>query len=758
MKWLGRRTFVFRIYVSFLVIILLFSVFNLLSVHLFGKSVEKEIIQYNQMMLKNTADRYQTHFERIKTLAFDLYFREEVVAFNHQVNKRKSGEIDYRQAKLILKELRTQVANPMSYLNNLLIHFENGGVILEREGSLAADLMFSRFYVSDRYPLSYWEDSQRWPGTFKIHSVSAFQISGMADSRAAELIPLSFHMPSSGYQIIALLDAEKMKQAFYDSADDKEFMIMDDQGTLLYQTSDRFSAESIPDTKSGPGYTVSDGYYFFQQRDAEHNLTFITAVSSSSIADRVYQTNWNLMVILAVSVVLGLLISLYFVRGIHRPIKQFVQSIMHRSPASLDSRIPEFDLIHQNIRELVLEKENIHRELLNKQSLLTSFGYINKLKAIVSDINEWKDIADLNEPFYLVLFQLHFKPLPSEEAHMRMERIAYYVHEYINVIISDSISSSHTLQIENNQIISVIRDSDGSEELERVLNMLKERLDRDRDYMLVTIGISSVYENSSDFNEAYTEVMELVQHGRPENECQIIQGPQPASPQIALTMQQEQELYAHLQTGSETYCTAFMERMLDQFYRKGATIRQLRAMAEGTLARVVKLMEPIEPLDMEHQRRQSQLVAECTTLEQFKGYFSQLFSLAAAAVRSKKEEVDPIISYVMKHIEKGPANEVSLEQLAEQLNLSAAYLSVYIKEKTGAKFIDHLHGVRIRKAKELLGGSDRSIQDISSQLGYSNVTSFNRMFKKMTGLPPGEYRKQVLIHKGLEHEDLRTLS
>ncbi|SMF65216.1 Response regulator containing CheY-like receiver domain and AraC-type DNA-binding domain [Paenibacillus uliginis N3/975] len=756
-KWLRQKSFVFRIYVSFLVIILLFSVFNLLSVHLFSKGVQNEIIQYNRMMLKNTAERYQTHFERVKTLVFDIYSKDEVVAFNHQIMKRKAEDIDYRAAKDILKDLRTQTSNPMFYLNNLVIHFDKGNIVLEKEGSLPADMMFTNFYVSKLYPASFWKNNIRYPGNFLMHSESDFQVSGLNDSNTAGIIPVSFHMPSSHYQVIAFLDAQRMNEAFYDDAEDKQFMILKGDGSVLYRTAGSLSADAIPEIDDDQPYRLSDGYYFFEEKDTENSLTYVTAVSSASIAARVRSTNWNLVFILTVSVIIGLLISMYFIRGIHRPIKQFMASILHRNPAKLESRVHEFDLIHQNIRDLMLEKESIHRELQNKQSLLTSFGYINKLKAIVSDINEWKDIADLNEPFFLVLYQLHFKAQSADNMHVKRSRMAYYIHEYINVVISESIPGSHTLQIENNQIISLIRRNEIPGDLDKALSMLKERLDHDRSYVLVTIGISSIYPDSSEFNEAYTEVLELVQHGRPVDETQIIRGPRPDAAWLVFTMQQEHELYANLQAGNAPFCISFIDRMLDQFNRKEASIRQLRRLGDGIITRVMKILEPFNAADKAMARQQMQLMMECCTLDHFKQYFSQLFDTAAAIILTKKEEQDPIISYVMDYIENRVGSDISLDQLAESLNLSAAYLSVYIKEKTGANFSEHFNTVRIRKAKDLLSGNELSIQEISLQLGYSNVTSFNRMFKKMTGMPPGEYRKREMIHTGLDRDQMRTL-
>jgi YesN/AraC family two-component response regulator len=87
------------------------------------------------------------------------------------------------------------------------------------------------------------------------------------------------------------------------------------------------------------------------------------------------------------------------------------------------------------------------------------------------------------------------------------------------------------------------------------------------------------------------------------------------------------------------------------------------------------------------------------------------------------------------------SEDITLDFIAESLDMSSAYLSVYIKEKTGANFSDHMNRVRIQKAKELLTSSNLSIQNIGEQIGYRNGTSFIRMFKKITGETPGEFRR-----------------
>ncbi len=744
MKWptLNRQMLFFKIFISFLIIILLLSTFNLLSIHLFGKGIQKEIIQYNRLMLTNTAERYQTHFERMKTLLFDLYSDEYVVAFNSQILRKNQADIAYSTAADLMKNLRSEAYNPMFYLHNLLIYFDSPSIVFEKEGSVDADMMFSRFYVSEDYPLSFWKENLRQPNNYKLHPEQTFKVSTLNSSLDVQLIPFSFRMPASNYQVIALLDADRLREAYYGKEDDRQFMILKEDGSLLYRSSSLMSAADIPIFNEGTNHILSGDYYFFKETASDTSLTYVTAVPYSDIESRVRNTTLTLLLISALSIIIGIIASLFFSRHINRPVKDMVSLLLRRDSGKLKSTIHEFDVIHQNIRDLMLEKEAIHKDLIDKRSLLTNFGYINKLKAIMSNINDWKDIDEMDEPFFIVLYQLHFKTLSIENNQMNTDRMAYYILEYINTVMNEYIPNTHTFQIENNQILSLIRGRKIGLDLEQALEMLKKVLDRDNPYFLVTIAISPDHEHSSEFNDAYREVLEMAQRARPINEIQVIRERRNIPPQLVFTVLQEQELYANLQAGNHAFCTLFLNRMLDQFDKKEASIQQLRQLAIGIIARVVKILVPYG-VDAEStmQQRYMELMEECYMLDQFKQFYAHLFSTAATIIITIKEEQDPTISFILHYLENRYADDLSLDLLANKLNLSVAYLSVYIKEKTGTNFSEHLNAIRIRKAKELLADDNLNVQEISLQIGYQNVTSFIRMFKKITGVPPGEYRK-----------------
>ncbi|MBB3114567.1 AraC-like DNA-binding protein [Paenibacillus phyllosphaerae] len=109
------------------------------------------------------------------------------------------------------------------------------------------------------------------------------------------------------------------------------------------------------------------------------------------------------------------------------------------------------------------------------------------------------------------------------------------------------------------------------------------------------------------------------------------------------------------------------------------------------------------------------------------------------------ERMDELAEFVLDIIHKKYHQDLSLSYLSDLLSMSSTYLSTYIKEKTGCTFSDHLHRVRVEKAQEMLITTDKTINHIAEQVGYVNFSSFNRMFKKETGVTPREYRKRKII-------------
>lgn len=101
-----------------------------------------------------------------------------------------------------------------------------------------------------------------------------------------------------------------------------------------------------------------------------------------------------------------------------------------------------------------------------------------------------------------------------------------------------------------------------------------------------------------------------------------------------------------------------------------------------------------------------------------------------------------MISEMKAYIEEHYTNpDLSLTILSDRFQVSAKYASHLFKEEFNTKFVDFLAQLRIVHAQNLLSQTDEVIQQIALQVGYANSVTFGRVFKRIVGVTPGDYRK-----------------
>lgn len=83
----------------------------------------------------------------------------------------------------------------------------------------------------------------------------------------------------------------------------------------------------------------------------------------------------------------------------------------------------------------------------------------------------------------------------------------------------------------------------------------------------------------------------------------------------------------------------------------------------------------------------------------------------------------------------------TVQQLADQLNVTPHYLSDMLRSLTGQNTQQHIHNKLIEKAKEILSTTNLSIAEVAYQLGFEHPQSFNKIFKRKTKLSPLEFRQ-----------------
>lgn len=99
------------------------------------------------------------------------------------------------------------------------------------------------------------------------------------------------------------------------------------------------------------------------------------------------------------------------------------------------------------------------------------------------------------------------------------------------------------------------------------------------------------------------------------------------------------------------------------------------------------------------------------------------------------------VSEIQKYLSTRYMNKVTLGGISEKFYISPFYLSRMFKKTTGFTFVEYLNSLRIREAQQLLKESQLNVSEIADKVGYDSQTHFGRVFKKLTGMSPLQYKK-----------------
>lgn len=108
---------------------------------------------------------------------------------------------------------------------------------------------------------------------------------------------------------------------------------------------------------------------------------------------------------------------------------------------------------------------------------------------------------------------------------------------------------------------------------------------------------------------------------------------------------------------------------------------------------------------------------------------------------SAKNSIPPLILKVIDYLNEHYAEKQTLEDIASRFFISKTALSYSFKKYMDCTLIDFLLSIRITKAKELLLGTKKSVEEISELCGFSSANYFGLIFKQKERLSPAHYRK-----------------
>jgi AraC-like DNA-binding protein/ligand-binding sensor protein len=121
-------------------------------------------------------------------------------------------------------------------------------------------------------------------------------------------------------------------------------------------------------------------------------------------------------------------------------------------------------------------------------------------------------------------------------------------------------------------------------------------------------------------------------------------------------------------------------------------------------------------------------------------FADQLSSLTNQLVLEQQNAEPPLVQKAREYIDKHKTQELSLADVAKAAGASVFHFCKVFRKSTGIKFTDYVNRVRLEDARTQLLNPNRRISEVAYDVGFQSLTQFNRMFKRVFGQSPSDFR------------------
>jgi AraC-like DNA-binding protein len=115
----------------------------------------------------------------------------------------------------------------------------------------------------------------------------------------------------------------------------------------------------------------------------------------------------------------------------------------------------------------------------------------------------------------------------------------------------------------------------------------------------------------------------------------------------------------------------------------------------------------------------------------------------------------PAIVKARAFIVERQSEEISLSQVSQAVNMSAFYFCKVFKKATGLTFTEYLARVRVETVKTLLLNPHKRVSEAAYEAGFQSLSQFNRVFRRIVGEAPSDYRDKLHGSEGLALDGIR---
>ncbi|OME94065.1 hypothetical protein BK124_22835 [Paenibacillus amylolyticus] len=506
--------------------------------------------------------------------------------------------------------------------------------------------------------------------------------------------------------------------------------------------------------------TYSVSYGSLSRIDSD--WTYVSAAPLTSVTSPVKLVSKIIVIASAGSLILGLLLSWFASRRIYSPVARMLHLLTpgRNETTPTDAKLDEFELLEQQWNELTSRSVTAHRQLQEQLPHLRDSFVLQLVQGHLYAYNE-QDLQqrmlhlgfELEGQQYL-LVQMYFTGYEQLQGRFGSQDTGLVTFAAVN--ITQEVAKKYFRQIsvmnfhDLSSAMLVIAPQDepvksqallwGQELVEVIGRTLK---------MKVTLMVSRPAASLQELPGRFVEMEQAVAYRSVEEGSQILDLEDEAcfskNEAASYPLGLERELLQVVRLGKQTEAERVLEQFMSEITRTGSTEFQVQQMMLQLLGSIQHMMlqtgvTPYKLFGGSNMYERLSGIREPIQMRQW--MMNEVFIpyIQEVEVRSQ-EPLKLVVERTMLYIDTHYRSDISLENCADEEQMTPYALSKAFKQVSGINFIDYLTRVRMDAAKQLLRETTMKINDVAAAVGYQH-SYFNRIFKKQEGVTPSQYRDQ----------------
>lgn len=522
-------------------------------------------------------------------------------------------------------------------------------------------------------------------------------------------------------------------------------------------------ANSIPFIAELLQQKKHSGYIFRETEAGRYLYTWSQSNSSEWLYANVYSMDKlmsqtqvvqrNIIILTAAIILIGTGLAVFLATWLSKPARELVRSIRARSDLTLSGKneLAFLDTAFQKMQE---EEDKLNKLITEQEQDACSLAIHQMLKGDALDRKRKEHLQEIFPGKYFYIAMISLDQYSKYVNQTSPETRSY--HQYLFTSNYET-QLPHGLNIRSvyygeGRIVLVINSGDAEKEhLEKLKQILEVMKDTACEIFghTVTIGVSGLTESTVMIPDKLLEAMELIKNRMIAGNGQIIFGKQEAvnNKKYIYPIDSERRILNFLDTGDFDHIQAELTVIHNQIesaeyisydnilfiYNQlvGVTIKHLNEKNINTSAMFA------------NQENVYSAIASIETLGELESYLRALFRGISKHMHTSTNDcnyVEQILGFLDEHFK----TEIVFEDMAKEIGISYSYMRKLVYDLTGNSLIDYINSKRIQKAKGLLMESTLNITQIATEVGYNNIQSFNRFFRKIEGVTPSSYKSSKL--------------